>query len=115
MKSQLITVENQGVTYQALKFICPGCKAMGAGDSTGLHILPVNSNPTTPSWDWNGDTEKVTLTPSILTRSYRGNCHSFLREGIFEFLSDSEHPLAGKSIPMVDLEDWMIKEQLDGK
>lgn len=36
-----------------------------------------------------------------------GNCHSFLREGRWEFLSDSGHHLAGQTVDMVPLpERW---------
>lgn len=33
----------------------------------------------------------------------QGNCHSFLRAGVWEFLGDSAHQLAGQNIPMVPL------------
>ena len=36
-----------------------------------------------------------------------GNCHSFLRTGVWEFLGDSAHHLAGQSAPMVPLPDWL--------
>jgi len=32
-----------------------------------------------------------------------GPCHSFLRAGVWEFLSDSAHHLAGQHVPMVPL------------
>lgn len=32
-----------------------------------------------------------------------GSCHSFLRNGQWEFLNDSAHHLAGKTVPMVPL------------
>jgi hypothetical protein len=34
-----------------------------------------------------------------------GPCHSFLRAGVWEFLSDSAHHLAGQRVPMVPLPD----------
>lgn len=37
-----------------------------------------------------------------------GNCHSFLRAGVWDFLSDSAHKLAGQKVPMVPLPDWMV-------
>jgi hypothetical protein len=39
-----------------------------------------------------------------------GNCHSFLRAGRWEFLSDSAHHLAGQTVDMVPLPDWYAKE-----
>lgn len=38
-----------------------------------------------------------------------GNCHSFLRVGRWEFLTDSAHRLAGQTVPMVPLPDWLCK------
>lgn len=32
-----------------------------------------------------------------------GNCHSFLRAGVWDFLGDSAHHLAGQKVPMVPL------------
>lgn len=37
-----------------------------------------------------------------------GNCHSFLKRGKWEFLSDSAHSLAGKTVDMVPLPDWLV-------
>lgn len=37
-----------------------------------------------------------------------GNCHSFLRAGVWDFLGDSAHKLAGQKVPMVPLPDWMV-------
>lgn len=113
MKASLRSVESQGVRYQALMFVCPGCAELGGVGNTGLHMLPVNSTEKSPSWDWDGNIESPTLSPSILTRTApyvdgvpTGVCHSFLRNGVFEFLDDCTHSMAGKSIPMVELPEW---------
>jgi Family of unknown function (DUF6527) len=37
-----------------------------------------------------------------------GNCHSFLKDGRWEFLSDSAHHLAGQTVDMVPLPDWLM-------
>ncbi len=104
MKASLRTVNDHGVTYQALVFVCPGCAEISG---SGFHMLPVNSETKTPSWDWDGNLEAPTLSPSILTNLHNGTCHSFLRAGVFEFLSDCTHSLAGTQAPMSDLEGWM--------
>lgn len=36
-----------------------------------------------------------------------GNCHSFLRAGRWQFLGDSAHALAGQTVDMVPLPDWL--------
>jgi len=38
----------------------------------------------------------------------RGDCHSFLRAGRWEFLADSAHPLAGQTVPMEPVPDWWL-------
>lgn len=108
MKAQLTTINDHGVIYDALKFVCPGCKDIRG---TGLHMLPVNcSDRHSPSWDWDGNLEAPTVSPSILTHGVDSVCHSFLRNGVFEYLGDSTHRFSGQFVPMDDLEDWMIKE-----
>jgi hypothetical protein len=106
----LRSIDDHGVKYQALMFLCPGCAAENDMGS-GLHMLPVNTTNKSPSWDWDGNLEAPTLNPSIL--SGRGTdkiCHSFLKCGVFQFLTDSTHPLTGQHIPIPDLPDWVVKE-----
>jgi hypothetical protein len=70
-----------------------------------------------PVWEWNGDLEKPTVTPSILV-TYPANpdaleefkewrlerrCHVFVKNGKIQFLADCTHPLAGST---VDIPDW---------
>jgi hypothetical protein len=106
MKAMLRGVDDHGVTYDYLMFVCPGCKAMGGG--SGLHMLPVNTQVKSPSWDWDGNLEAPTLSPSILTGKGSPNiCHSFLEAGVFQFLNDSTHPLASQFVPIPDLPDWV--------
>lgn len=109
MKSKLRTVDASGVVYQALMFVCPGCAAGGPEGYEGLHMLPVNSPDIgKPSWEWDGNLEAPTLSPSILTEASKhySRCHSFLKAGVFDFLTDSTHPLAGQQVPLPDLPQW---------
>lgn len=105
MNSQLrrITDVSGKHLYDALAFLCPGCAEMGG---SGLHLLPVTPNEGRASWQWDGNLEAPTVSPSILTRYSEGVCHSFLRAGVFEFLGDCTHSLAGQKVPMPDLGDW---------
>lgn len=75
-------------------------------------ILPVitkGDRKNTPCWTWNGDTEKPTLKPSILTKTEYNEkvivCHSFVTDGIVEFLPDCTHDSAGKILDLLDIED----------
>ena len=107
MKSQLRTVDDHGVIYTALMFVCPGCQEF----NSGLHMLTVNSPHHQPSWTWDNNLEIPTLSPSILTdKDGPRRCHSFLKQGVFEFLSDCTHSLAGQKVPIPDLHDWAVKQ-----
>jgi hypothetical protein len=73
-------------------FQCPGC-----GYS---HWVRDHGKP---RWSIFGlENNSPTVSPSILVRGqYR--CHSFIRDGNIQFLSDCTHNLAGKT---VELPDW---------
>jgi hypothetical protein len=90
---------------------------------SGLHMLTVRGHSPGPRWDWDGNLEAPTLSPSILTRSDHKRrrvdgelvdagpfvCHSFLRAGVFEFLGDCTHPLANQHVPIPDLPEWATR------
>lgn len=73
---------------------CPGCK--------GLHALNVY-NRDKPIWVFNGDEDKPTFSPSIVAKHEGQVCHSFIKEGKWEFLADSTHALRGKTVPMIEV------------
>lgn len=78
---------------ELLAYWCQGCE----------HIHQVNLGEGRPHWDWDGDVNAPTLSPSIRefwpatpSKSESTRCHHFLRAGMIEFLSDSaEHDLRG--------------------
>ncbi|HEY1179325.1 MAG TPA: DUF6527 family protein [Phytomonospora sp.] len=94
---------------------CPGCRE--------LHWVTFGPD----GWTWNGDLERPTISPSILVRHRHWEppvtaenleqwkrepweqhqvdrvCHSFVRDGVWEFLSDCTHELAGQHIAMADV------------
>lgn len=109
MKAMIRQVDDHGKNYSCVAFVCPGCVDMLGG--SGLHMLAVNTSVKSPSWDWDGNLQKPTLSPSILTgKGSKNVCHSFLRAGVFEFLTDCTHSLAGKKVEMPDLPEWFTKE-----
>ena len=67
------------------------------------------SRAATNNWSWNGDTEKPTLKPSILTEFTWGpertihRCHSFVNDGVVKFLSDCSHESANKEIELMEI------------
>lgn len=100
---------------------CPGCN--------DTHVI-------NKTWDFDGNFEQPTFSPSILVTAghyvpgfvagsdcwctfyadkpedertfscYR--CHSFIKNGEWQFLGDSSHDLAGKTVPMVDLPQHVV-------
>lgn len=102
---------------------CPGCNSS--------HHIATGHGPG-PRWDWNGNAERPTFTPSVLVtgrdfteageaafedwhdagcpqpwpefESQDVCCHSFVVEGQMQFLSDCTHALAGKT---VNIPDWV--------
>jgi Family of unknown function (DUF6527) len=60
-----------------------------------------------PNWSFNGDLEKPTFSPSMLIHeSPTGEikrCHSFVRNGNIEFLTDCGHSMAGKTVSLPEM------------
>jgi len=104
------SVDDHGVRYECLAFVCPGCQS-ASPHGTGLHMLPVNTTLKSPAWQWDGNLEKPTISPSIMTgRGSEHQCHSFLQGGVFNFLSDCTHEFAGQNVPLPDLPDWFVRD-----
>jgi hypothetical protein len=81
-------------------FYCPGCGCR--------HGCRVRNDGAAPSWSFNGDMERPTFSPSLLTREYGETitprvCHLFLSDGRLRFLSDCTHHLAGQTVDLPDL------------
>ena len=75
---------------------CPGCEC--------IHGVRV-AGESGPVWQWNGDVLSPTFSPSILVQCEH-RCHSYLRDGVWQFLSDCDHQLAGQHVPLPDLPVW---------
>lgn len=96
-----------------LTFYCPGCRCMHGVWIAGEMV-----------WTWNGDMVRPTFSPSILIRQptwtppvtpenleqWKLNpwpqtqvehcCHSFVKDGMIQFLGDCTHDHAGKTVPL---------------
>lgn len=111
-------VSHNEMTYDVLVFWCPGCERYRDGDpepAGGLHMLPISGDPSRrPTWTFDGNLKRPTLSPSILTKFTLAEipfvCHSFLRNGVFEFLGDCTHKYANQKVPIPPLPDWVVKE-----
>lgn len=96
----------------SLGFWCPGCECMHVVDS---------------GWTFDGNYDRPTFSPSVLvtgghyspqwvgpncwcnwlarypdqpTRFKCSRCHTFVVDGQIQFLADSTHALAGKTVPL---------------
>ena len=74
-------------------------------------ILPVMIGGTragTPNWTWNGSVDFPTVRPSVLTRGedIDGDhvCHSWINDGMVQFLGDCSHEFAGKTVELLEVE-----------
>lgn len=110
--SRASIVRNAKGEFYGIHIECPGCQVGG-------HTLPVDwcppdlvqapRGPAKPVWGFNGDLDRPTLTPSILSRFDWGPnretriCHSFVRDGRIEFLSDCTHALAGQTVDLPEI------------
>ena len=94
-----------------LIFYCSGCK---------------QNHGVNGAWNFNEDSEKPTLSPSVLVkgtlpvtddeaeRIMKGEkiepkefiCHSFVRDGHIQYLNDCTHELAGRTVELLDENDW---------
>ena len=79
----------------------------------GERMLPVQIKGTrsgTGNWSWNGDTEEVTLMPSLKTTFMMGGpnetvCHVWINGGVVKHLGDCTCGFAGQDRPLADLEE----------
>lgn len=110
-------------------YFCQGCDMP--------HQVRVRQEEPGPVWGWDGNVDAPTFTPSVLVtydhmseagrergqafRAQHGRdptreelpydehhvCHTFIRAGMVQFLSDCTHGLAGQTLPLPDLPDWL--------
>lgn len=150
-----VTHNQDGPIYRSVYTWCPGCQNAHPFRVELYPGCPPRSDGSTePTWEWDGNLEVPTFSPSMLayyavhlcegehppvpcpdteacsqvghllvdgvphdntphTRDPAwGNCHSFLRAGQWEFLGDSGHRLAGQTVPMVPLPDYLATAKL---
>lgn len=93
-------ITNQDGTDVSYAFDCPAC---GIG-----HSFRVEGDG--PKWSFNGDVDRPTFSPSLLVRWGKHGamdqvCHSFVRDGQMQFLSDCTHHLAGQTVTLPET-DW---------
>lgn len=83
-------------------FECPGC---GGPHAFYTKDGPLNEQGVEQNWTYNGNGDSPTISPSLdVARSDpRFHCHSFIRDGMIQFLGDSHHSLKNTT---VEIPDW---------
>jgi hypothetical protein len=89
--------------HYGYSFHCPGC--------SDDHVITTKPYPR--GWDFDGNEAAPTFSPSILVYPGRDmkdgvavetpRCHSFVRAGRIEYLSDCTHALAGQTVALPEL------------
>lgn len=90
-----------------------GCYAVWCEGFQCNHIIPtIKSEWATIIWEFNGDLEKPTFTPSVRISYEEPDelngprkdrcCHFFITNGMIQYLSDCTHEYAGKTIELKD-------------
>ena len=85
---ELVTFDEKG--HYAWLVWCPACD--------GPHMFDNR-------WTFNGDHVAPTFRASMLAHEIPGvkpRCHSYLTDGVWQYLADCGHPLAGQSAPAPD-------------
>lgn len=88
---------------------CPGCDA--------LHCIAINpvKGENGAGWTFTGTLDEPTYEPSQLssyeTGAGKAVCHTFIRRGMIQFLDDSTNSLAGQTVPLPPLPDWIVAER----
>ncbi len=89
----------------------------GPSGELTLPVMIKGSREGTGNWSWNGDVDKPTLRPSVLTQGtrYQGGdvmdkanhrafrCHTWITDGQAIFLDDTDHDLREKTVDLVDV------------
>jgi Family of unknown function (DUF6527) len=101
-----VDATDQPTGEETLYFWCPGCRS-----GHMYRIKRATGDTQKALWSWNGNKDKPTFTPSLLyyttnptTNQRESICHLFVTDGMIIYCVDSQHHLAGKTIPMVDLD-----------
>lgn len=99
-------VRNAAGRHYGYRFHCPGCDT--------AHVIPTKPYDAGIAWEFTGDEDRPTFSPSILVYPHRvlnedgsvgqtPRCHSFVRAGRIQFLDDSTHALAGQTVDLPEL------------
>ena len=101
-----------------LAHLCALCPACGFEHSFSVDLVG-HGKHSNDVWSFNGDYEKPTFHPSMGANirnqdEHHPRCHSWLRDGVWQFLGDSTHAMAGQHVPMIPPEPDATFEKRHG-
>jgi|APFre7841882654_1041346.scaffolds.fasta_scaffold23564_3 hypothetical protein len=77
-------------------FVCPGCDQH--------HVIPTEGGHERVNWQFNGDIERPTFTPSLrVVTKKECVCHSVITDGRIQFCGDCTHALVGKTVELLNI------------
>lgn len=108
MANPILKVQNCKASfgdYKRVVYWCSGCKS--------IHTVAVEGKQHNgANWSWNGSMEKPTFQPSVLstyeTPTMKRVCHTYITDGVVNFLDDCTHEFKGQHVPLEPLPDWVL-------
>lgn len=105
------TVANIGERYY---LFCPGCYQDSQQRHPDEERYWINSALhcfNAAIHTFNGDLQKPTLSPSLLCRGATLVCHSYVKDGMIQYLGDCTHPLANQTVDLMDVPPQFAEDQ----
>ena len=109
MMAKVKRVSGTDATFGAWALECPGCETR--------HVIYVgewtnHDGVKSHGWSFDGNVEAPTFNPSLLVYEYKHEdgvvfqprCHSFIRKGKIQYLSDCGHKLAGQTVELPEID-----------
>ena len=90
-----------GAYHGELGFMCPGCKEIHFITDNLTEEKAICNGP----WAFNNDFETPTISPSILVQWTEHRCHSFIKNGMIQFLTDCTHDLKGQTVELPEIKN----------
>ena len=107
--------DNEFSPIASLSALCPAC-----GFEHSFNVdLENHGKHSNDVWSFDGDYEKPTFSPSMgwnLQKTYEHHpvCHSFVKNGVWEYLNDCTHGMAGRKVPMIPIDPDSTFEKRHG-
>lgn len=97
--NKTIPVKNDNDVIIGYMIMCPAC---GNG-----HLFYTNHTNPKCNWTFDGNMERPTFSPSMLVyqSGSQSRCHSFVRNGQIQFLSDCTHNMANQTVELPEIEE----------